>query len=154
MARSIAQLFHQYVGKRCAVDIGDGVEVLAICTEARVAYGNEHLLVQPVGGVGSKWVGTANVRVAPDDWPTNEFRHAGTAKQVAAHYVSLKRANVSVPLPKILEDALELLASMYNFNAPPQAVKSVLKEHEEDAATPPHPLAASGSGPSDFTRQI
>lgn len=66
---SVAQMYKQYVNKRVALTIADGVEVAAICTDARMAYGRPHLLVQPVIGKGSMWVGVKAIRPVGADWP-------------------------------------------------------------------------------------
>lgn len=66
---SVAQMYKQYVNKRVAVTVAPGVEVAAVCTDARMAYGRPHLLVQPIMGKGSMWIGLNATRVVPNDWP-------------------------------------------------------------------------------------
>lgn len=99
MARGMAQLVHQYVGKKAllrtcdspesrrTMDNGDtktipavpGILVPVWVVNVRVAYGREHLLVRPLRGRGSVWVEASDrvvVLADDDDWPEERpFSH-------------------------------------------------------------------------------
>ncbi len=80
--KSIAQLYHQYVGRTGTATVfdnttatdSDGTEIKSLgitfpvtITNVRIYYGREHVLIQPIHGEGSAWVWTKRVRL--DDVP-------------------------------------------------------------------------------------
>ena len=69
MALSVAQMHKQFIGRKLAVTIKEGVEIACICHDARNAYGKENVLVQPLLGIGTFWSQIGNIRVVGDDWP-------------------------------------------------------------------------------------
>lgn len=61
--RTAFQLARDYGGKTVAWDTGEFVEVDCRVIDARVFYGRELLLIEPVTGTGSKWVRANKCRV-------------------------------------------------------------------------------------------
>lgn len=150
-ARSIAHLYHQYVGKRIAVDLGGGVEALAVVTDARVTWGNENLLVQMAFGVGSMWIQPHRVRIVDDDWPQDSKKIEECAKNVAAAWYQARRHGASIP--KLLEAQLEKLIGYYDFIEPPDYATR-LKAHEEAKAAKLKKVASNRPSTGPFTRKI
>lgn len=83
---TIANLYHQYVGKKAMMNVLEspemnrngtmikanlGVQIPVRIVDARVNYGKEHCLVRPVRGVGSAWVWADRLRIVRD-WPEED----------------------------------------------------------------------------------
>lgn len=85
MPSTIAQMYHQYVGrkalltvlKRREVEDRDGnviresslgVRIPVQVVDARIVYGTENVLIRPYRGEGSTWVLASRVHMV-DEWP-------------------------------------------------------------------------------------
>lgn len=75
----IAQLYRRWVNKKAVVRVLErpsrgrrpasiGIEVAVICVDARMSYGNAHILVRPAHGSGSAWVELTKLKLV-DEWP-------------------------------------------------------------------------------------
>jgi len=89
MARTIAQLYHQFVGKKAMLLVCDapastrkrgdgkpifvpenlGIHVAVRIVDARTSYGREHVLVQPLRGAGTTWIEIGRNLSLVDEWP-------------------------------------------------------------------------------------
>lgn len=118
--RAVGALYHQYVTKRVAVDFGKGIQVLGICTDAQIGYGNERLLVQIAAGSGSLWVDTRKVRVVPKNWPEDQAAVDVSVKQAMAAYWNVKDScpQLVEQMPPLLVKALDGLLAHFKFQTP------------------------------------
>lgn len=84
MAKGIAQLYHKYVGRKGLLTVLSyppkreeragtlGIQIAVWVLDARIAYGNEQVLVRPPMGVGSAWVNVKGQLNLVDQWPDED----------------------------------------------------------------------------------
>lgn len=97
MAQSIAQMYHQYVGRKALLIVlkrremcdrdgnviresSIGVRIPVQVVDARIVYGTAHVLIRPYRGEGSTWVLASKVHMV-DEWPEE---HKNDGQQSAA----------------------------------------------------------------------
>lgn len=84
MGHSVAQLYHSFVDKKALVRVFDykarapggntlkqqlGIWIPVRISDARITYGREQILIQPLHGKGSTWIDVGERVQIVDEWP-------------------------------------------------------------------------------------